>query len=342
MKVVFDIETTGLNPKINEILQFSAINEKGEVLLNTYVQPVKAKEWKEAEKINGITYEMVKDAPGFDEIRKEVQTIFDSADELIAYNGSFDMEFLEKNGVNINQKIPYYDVMKAFAHYYGEWSDSWGEYKWQKLSTCAAFWGFKFEAHDSLEDVKATLHAYNRLQMPENGFHYLEEIWENIPKSYVNVLMRYMNDVFNGEIELKDIHELIYDETRNCKSTMLKKLNEMSEEIANELSYSASIEDRAIIQHMRDVDYCKSLITDMPEKKIYYVEIKETLSRVIPIAAQSKEEAKLRVEKQYDKAEIILDSMDHADTEFKVMNFMSKTEVSHETERKKNDGREIE
>lgn len=36
-KVIFDVETTGLAPEHDEILQFSAINENGKVSLNTYI-----------------------------------------------------------------------------------------------------------------------------------------------------------------------------------------------------------------------------------------------------------------------------------------------------------------
>ena len=51
--------------------------------------------------------------------------------------------------------------------------DKWMErtkwdYKWQKLTTCAAYYEYKFNAHDSLEDVKATLHCYKCIMEEEN------------------------------------------------------------------------------------------------------------------------------------------------------------------------------
>ena len=65
MKVFFDIESTGLDPVRDEILQLSIINENEEVLFSDYIRPVRHKTWNEAEKINHISPEMVKDKQTF-------------------------------------------------------------------------------------------------------------------------------------------------------------------------------------------------------------------------------------------------------------------------------------
>lgn len=151
----------------DEILQFSAINEKGEVLLNTYVRPVFHERWPDAVRINGITPDMVANAPTFSEVWEDIQAIFMSASELVSYNGIFfDVRFLDAEGIAL-PNVPHYDVMLEFAPIYGEWSDYHGNYKWQKLTTCARYYGYTFKAHDSLEDVRATLYCYNRMQKEE-------------------------------------------------------------------------------------------------------------------------------------------------------------------------------
>ena len=61
-----------------------------------------------------------------------------------------------------NERV--YDVMSVFAEVYGEYSDYHGGYKWQKLTVAANYFGYKFHAHDSLEDVRATLHCYKKIQ----------------------------------------------------------------------------------------------------------------------------------------------------------------------------------
>lgn len=162
MVVVFDTETTGLAFGEDEILQFSAIDENGNVLLDTYIRPTHHTRWDQAESINGISPDMVKNAPTMDEVRPIIQSIFDNADLLVSYNGAFDIAFLQVAGIKIPE-VPSYDVMREFAPIYGEYNEYFGDYKWQKLVTAAAYYGYQFEAHNSLEDVKATLFCYKKM-----------------------------------------------------------------------------------------------------------------------------------------------------------------------------------
>lgn len=48
----------------------------------------------------------------------------------------------------------------------------------------------------------------------------------------------------------------------------------------------------------------------------FKIEVKETLSRIIEIQADSNEEALLRIEELYKKQEIVLDADDYVETEF--------------------------
>lgn len=44
-----------------------------------------------------------------------------------------------------------------------------GGEKWQKLTTAAKHFKFDFSAHDSLEDVKATLHCYKNYTIRDDA-----------------------------------------------------------------------------------------------------------------------------------------------------------------------------
>ena len=89
--------------------------------------------------------------------------IFEGADLWIAYNNPFDLSFLRFWGIDPTGKKQV-DVMREFAPVYGEWNEEKGSYKWQKLAKAAAYYGYSFSAHDSLEDVKATLFVYQKMK----------------------------------------------------------------------------------------------------------------------------------------------------------------------------------
>lgn len=167
--VCFDVETTGLHATTDEILSLSIIDYKGNVLFHSLVKPYFHDKWDEAEKVHEISPKDVENAPYPHDIAKKVREILESADVIITYNGCFDIRFLERWNINIDlEKVTHNDVMKYFAEIYGDWNELKGSYKWQKLVVCAEYYGFKFNAHDSLEDAKATLFCWK--QMKETDF----------------------------------------------------------------------------------------------------------------------------------------------------------------------------
>lgn len=158
----FDVETTGLS-SYDEILQLSIIDGAGRVLFNEYIKPCNHTAWEQAESINGISPSMVVDKPTLEAYRDSLNAIFANAELIVGYNSiSFDNGFLERAGIVIPETALQYDVMIEFAPIYGDWNEKYGDYKWQKLSTCASYYGYHGEGsfHDSLEDVRATLHCF--------------------------------------------------------------------------------------------------------------------------------------------------------------------------------------
>ena len=175
--IIFDTETTGLNPREDEIIQISIIDGLGNVLINELVHPYWKKSWSEAARVNGITPDRVANAPYPHELIPKVKGIFAAADLLVAYNNQFDLNFLEQWGIQTTGKKQY-DVMMAFAREYGEWNDFFCDYKWQKLGTAAAYYGYHFRAHDSLEDVRATLYIFEQMH---TGFSSVPPVGPAIP-----------------------------------------------------------------------------------------------------------------------------------------------------------------
>ena len=169
---VIDFETTGLNynPKrqpMDEILSVAIIDQDGNELLNTYCDTVKIKTWYDAQRIHGISPRDVRGYPTFADILPKVIEILSSYDYVISYNISFEKSFLEgyarvytptdHSVYSINWGG---DPMEMFMDYMGS-------NKFLKLSTAAEHFGYRYQAHNALEDAKAALHVYNALMDEE-------------------------------------------------------------------------------------------------------------------------------------------------------------------------------
>lgn len=112
--VVLDVETTGLVPGRNKIIQISAIRfsgHKAESIFNTYVNP-SCKIPPESTRIHGITDEMVKDSPKFHQILNSLEK-FIGNNALVGHNLIFDIKFLRKSGYdNEIHMHRYYDTLE--------------------------------------------------------------------------------------------------------------------------------------------------------------------------------------------------------------------------------------
>lgn len=148
--VILDVETTGLSPASDRIIQISAIkyDTAGQPIASydTYLNPgipIPS----EASKVNGITDQMVAAAPRAEDIR---DVFFDFLGDclLVGYNTTFDLKFIESAFDGRFTGCPYVDVLaiarKAF---------DLPNYKLQTVATSVGFKSARF--HNSLVDCEA-------------------------------------------------------------------------------------------------------------------------------------------------------------------------------------------
>jgi DNA polymerase-3 subunit epsilon len=148
--LILDTETTGLDAD-DEVIQIAIIDIRGETVLYSLVNPCFPIP-EEATQINGITDEMVANAPNFDEIHKRLIELL-PGHELIAYNAEFDERMLIQSAVQWgNSPKDFFrikhDAMLYYADFVGEWSEYYESNKWQPLPG---------GDHTALGDCKATL-----------------------------------------------------------------------------------------------------------------------------------------------------------------------------------------
>ncbi len=104
--LVFDLETTGLNPIEDEIVEVGAVKiSQGKIVetFETLVKPLQIIP-EEVIRVHGITNAMVKDAPG---IEKVIPDFYKFAENcvLIAYNIDFDFRFLNHQSTKLGYKF---------------------------------------------------------------------------------------------------------------------------------------------------------------------------------------------------------------------------------------------
>ena len=119
---IIDLETTGINPHINHIIEIGCIKIKNDREVARFETLLKAphKLSSRIKKLTGITDDMLAKAPSFEEIAIELWNFL--KDEIVVgHNVNFDINFLYKNfqrTLNIEFENEYIDSLKICRKYY--------------------------------------------------------------------------------------------------------------------------------------------------------------------------------------------------------------------------------
>lgn len=151
--VSLDTESTGTRDA--EMLQFSAIDGWGNVLLDTYIRPLRHKKWEHAEAVNGISPAMVRHAAPLSAYKDQIEEILFEADVLIGYALQNDLVLLSRCGIRLPKRLLYLDPAITFSEVYAK---ECGKVQLHRLSVCAEYYGYKGSGwHNSLCDAEAAL-----------------------------------------------------------------------------------------------------------------------------------------------------------------------------------------
>lgn len=154
---VLDIETTGLSPQNNEIIELAAIKIRNNEIVDTYSSLIKPQNEISPfiTNLTNITNEMVQSAPSIDtEIINFLNFVGD--DIIIGHNVSFDINFINANSLkvlNIPFSNDYVDTLRLSRMYVA--SDS------HKLGIMASKFNIDYSgAHRALKDCHITFKLY--------------------------------------------------------------------------------------------------------------------------------------------------------------------------------------
>lgn len=183
--VCLDVETTGLDPHVDEVLQIALVRGDSKVLLSRHVRPEHHSSWPSAQRAHGISPSMVADRPSLVSLKGEIEKVFENVELVVGYNAAFDLLFLQAAGISFGG-APVFDVMREFAPVAGRWDADRRRYSWVSLAYCAKYYGVSLRAHDALEDARATLGCFWAMIGTDSG--------ESRPtqyRSYLDVVARY-------------------------------------------------------------------------------------------------------------------------------------------------------
>lgn len=150
--VAFDLETTGLHPESNEIIEIGAVKVQNGQIVSSFQQLVKPSNPvpPQASKVNHITNTLLKDSPTIVEVLPRFLEFIKDVPVLIAHNANFDAGFLcaaaDHNALTINHS--YVDSLEIAK-------EAWPDLPNKKLGTVADHIGVvNQQAHRALGDAE--------------------------------------------------------------------------------------------------------------------------------------------------------------------------------------------
>lgn len=157
--IIIDTETTGLS-NTDEIVEISAIDCQGNVLLDTLVRPM-GEIGEQAQAVHGITYADTANAPWFDQVLGDLTGITHNR-TVVMFNSSFDTRLIDQSARRHKRTGPgisAHCVMKNYARFHGQWDADRDRWKWQSLENAARQMGITISgsAHRALTDCQTTL-----------------------------------------------------------------------------------------------------------------------------------------------------------------------------------------
>lgn len=159
--VCLDLETTGLDPKTDKIIEVGAVKVKdGEIVdtFQSFVNPGRMLSEKIIE-LTGICDDDLKNAPSIEEIIPAFVE-FSGEECFLGHSVLFDYSFMKKAVVNLDGKIRYekmgIDTLKISRKYLAALES-------RKLSHLCTYYGIEQTAHRALGDAVATHKLYQKL-----------------------------------------------------------------------------------------------------------------------------------------------------------------------------------
>lgn len=118
--ICLDLGTTGPNPVEDEIVAIAIVDWAGNVVHEGKYRPSRMELWQAASEVNGVAPDNQIDLPSFFDDQVKIREIIWGADEVIVYNASCVMTFLEYNDAAPVSQTRVTDTMYEYFFSNGE------------------------------------------------------------------------------------------------------------------------------------------------------------------------------------------------------------------------------
>ena len=262
---VLDLETTGLSPNYDSIIEIGIIKVKENKIVDKYNSLINPgfliNEY--ITSITGITNEMLKGKPKIMDLKKEVLN-FIGNDVLVGHNISFDVSFLQK-GFNEELKNEYIDTLQFCRKLFKELSH-------HRLTDMSNYLEISRNEHRSMSDCLCTKELYDCIKekMKNNGLE-INDIFAKKNYSSKNIDIHAIKPdnieidednffynkhcVFTGKLEKmirKDAMQLVVNVGGILDNSVTKKTNYL---ILGNNDYCSSIKDGKSSKHKKAEKY---------------------------------------------------------------------------------------
>lgn len=157
--ISIDLETTGLNPKQDRIIEIGAVkvvDGQVEDTFSAFVNPGRKLEERIVE-LTGITDEQLEDAPSIEEVFPKLEEFLGDM-PIVGHSILFDFSFLKKAAVNMNRKFEKkaIDTLKIARKYLAQLEH-------RNLDFLCKYYQIPHHAHRAFDDAEATSLLYHKL-----------------------------------------------------------------------------------------------------------------------------------------------------------------------------------
>jgi len=203
--VAVDLETTGLSPLVDKIIEIAAVKITAEGVVTTYHQLINPlidiPEF--TIQFHGLRNDDLKMSPT---IKKPLKDFWDFVGRhpMIAHNSTFDLGYLIKSSHDFQIEFPPLDIFDSCRYARAVYKNKENSPVNFKLSTLSQYVGFELQHHVAIEDTYACLKIMAHIAKIETDHKIAME------KSFVFRLSNFnSNDCFNFSTRLKDLADMV-------------------------------------------------------------------------------------------------------------------------------------